>query len=133
MTAYVDASAVVKLYVEEPDSARATELLDRPWASGRHTLIEVRRALVQTLEGHELDAARARFEVDWLATNVIELEPRTCERAAELAEKTGARTLDALHLAAAERAGSGDGLPIVTFDRRLADAAHSLGWTVLGT
>jgi predicted nucleic acid-binding protein len=129
---YVDASAVVKLYVEEPDSARATELLDAIWASGRHTLVEVRRALTQTLDRHELHTARARFEADWSTVEVIELDVSTCERAAALAEETGARTLDAIHLAAAERAGADEGLPIVTFDRRLADAARSLGWTVLG-
>jgi hypothetical protein len=28
-------------------------------------------------------------------------------------------------------AGAEAGLPIVTFDRRLSDAARSLGWTVL--
>jgi hypothetical protein len=36
---------------------------------------------------------------------------------------------DALHLGAAERAGTDD-LTFVTFDRRQADAARSLGWTV---
>jgi predicted nucleic acid-binding protein len=41
------------------------------------------------------------------------------------------RTLDALHLGAAERVG-GAALPFVTFDRRLAAAARRLGWTVLG-
>jgi predicted nucleic acid-binding protein len=128
---YVDASAVVKLYVEEPDSPMASEVLDSPWASGRHTFVEVRRALAQTLEGRELDRARARFEVDWNATVVCELDASACFRAAELAETTGARTLDALHLAAAERAGADDGLTIVTFDKRMAVAARSLGWRVL--
>jgi predicted nucleic acid-binding protein len=132
VTRYVDASAVVKLYVEEPDSPRATELLDSSWASGRHTLIEVRRALAQAIADDALDVARSRFEEDWEATDVIEIDARACERAAELAEATGARTLDALHLAAAERVGAGDGLAFVTFDRRLAEAARSLGWTVLG-
>ena len=45
---------------------------------------------------------------------------------------TGCRTLDALHLAAAERSG-GRSLPIVTFDRRLAQAARSVGFTVIGS
>jgi predicted nucleic acid-binding protein len=43
----------------------------------------------------------------------------------------GARTLDALHLAAAERAG-GRSLPVLTFDVRLAEAARRLGFAVLG-
>jgi uncharacterized protein len=131
LTRYVDSSAVVKLYVQEPDSEHAASLLAEPWAAGRHTLVEVRRALVQALEGDELMLARHRFSKDWTATSVIELDEASCERAAELAESTGARALDALHLAAAEKAGGGE-LPIVTFDRRLAEAARSLGWEVLG-
>lgn len=132
MTRYVDASAVVKLYVEEPDSLRATELLDDAWATARHTRVEVRRALVQELEGAALELARRRFDDDWKATDVVELDGRVCERAAGIAEETRARTLDALHLAAAEHVGADEGLPLITFDRRLADAARALGWTVLG-
>ena len=62
---------------------------------------------------------------------IAELDEHLCERAAELAESTGARALDALHLGAADVMGGGE-LPFVTFDRRLAHAARSLGWTVLG-
>lgn len=131
MTRYVDASAVVKLYVREPDSEQAAEFLRGRWASGRHTLVEVRRALVQTLDGDELQVARERFATDWEVTSVVELDTGVCDRAAELAESTGVRSLDALHLASAEILGEGE-LPFVTFDRRLADAARSLGWTVLG-
>lgn len=44
---------------------------------------------------------------------------------------TGTRTLDALHLAAAERAG-GSALRFLTFDMRLAQAARSIGFIVVG-
>lgn len=131
MSKYVDASAIVKLYVQESDSEQAAELLRGPWATGRHTLVEVRRALAETLNGEELEIARERFAKDWGMTFVVELDDVTCENAAQLAESTGARTLDALHLGAAETLGEGK-LPFVTFDRRLAGAARSLGWQVLG-
>ena len=131
MSTYVDASAVVKLYVQESDSEQAAELLRVPWATGRHTLVEVRRALAQTLDGGELEIARERFATDWEVTFVVELDDVTCETAAQLAESTGARTLDALHLGAAVTLGDGK-LPFVTFDLRLAEAARSLGWEVLG-
>jgi predicted nucleic acid-binding protein len=49
-----------------------------------------------------------------------------------MAEATGARTLDALHLAAAQRIGGG-ALPFVTADLRQAQIARSLGWVVLGS
>jgi predicted nucleic acid-binding protein len=41
------------------------------------------------------------------------------------------RTLDALHLAAAQRVG-GPAMPFLTFDLRQAQAARSLGLTVVG-
>jgi len=56
---------------------------------------------------------------------------RVCERAGDLAETLGVRTLDAFHLGAAERAGAG-ALHFLTYDVRQAQAARSLGWTVLG-
>jgi predicted nucleic acid-binding protein len=51
--------------------------------------------------------------------------------AAAIAESTGARTLDALHLAAARRAG-GPVVAFLTFDVRQAQAARALGFTVVG-
>lgn len=131
MTLYVDASAVVKLYVDEPESKDAADHLRGQWTSGRHTLVEVRRALAQTLDGADLEVARDRFARDWERTSIIELDPGVCHRAAELAESTGVRSLDALHLAAAELLGVSEH-PFVTFDHRLAEAARSLGWEVLG-
>jgi len=131
LTLYVDASAVVKLYVREPDSHHAAELLRGQWASGRHTLVEVRRALTQALGGPRLRVARDRFASDWELTSVVELDEDVCATAAELAESTGVRALDALHLAAAELLGRHE-RSFVTFDQRLAAAARSLGWTVLG-
>ena len=131
MSLYVDASAVVKLYVHEPESDEAAELLHGPWVSGRHTLVEVRRALSQALAGPELRVARDRFASDWERTSIVELDEHVCGAAAERAESTGVRALDALHLAAAELLGR-DERSFVTFDQRLAAAARSLGWTVLG-
>jgi predicted nucleic acid-binding protein len=63
--------------------------------------------------------------------HVVELDETTCEIAADLAELTGARTLDALHLAAANRAGKG-ALTLLTFDIRQAQAARAVGLTVVG-
>lgn len=130
---YAEASAVLKLHVDEPESDHAKALLEGVhWASGRHTYVEVRRNLARLLAGTSLHEARAAFLNSWSDVEVIELAEAVVEHAAELAERTGARALDALHLGAASAAGADDGLPIVTFDRRLADAARSLGWTVLG-
>jgi len=48
-----------------------------------------------------------------------------------VAELTGVRVLDALHLAAIQRSG-GPAVPFLTFDVRQAQAARALGLTVLG-
>ena len=133
MSVYVDSSALVKLYVaeEESDVVRTLLTSEPEWWSAMHTLVEVRRALVAALEGSFLEDARDAFALDWASTHVLELNQATCASAADIAEQTGVRTLDALHLAAAQRARSDD-LTFVTFDRRLAEAARASGLTVVG-
>lgn len=133
MTLYVDSSAILKRYLSEPDSEVAESLLrsDPQLATARHTYIEVRRILFKQLKGSELDTARATFDRDWSTFEVVELGRGVCDRASEIAESTGVRTLDALHLGAALEAGGGQ-FPVATYDRRQARAARSLGWTVLG-
>ncbi len=132
---YVDTSALLKRYVLEPDSSTAERLLlaDTDWVTGAHTEVEVRRNLARVL-GNDvgaLDQAREYFDQDWAVINVVALDAQTCSTAADLAETTGARTLDALHLAAAQRAGA-PAMRMLTFDARLAQTARSLGWTVAG-
>jgi len=132
MSLYADSSALLKRYVEEPDSAAADEALQADTiVTGRHTIVEVRRNLARLLEGRDLEVARDSFRRDLDAIAIVELDAETCELAAELAEVTGARTLDALHLAAARRVG-GTELPFLTFDVRQAQAARALGFAVLG-
>jgi hypothetical protein len=130
---YVDASAFLKRYVAEPDSERAEAyLLAEPqWITARHTRIEVRRNLALLLKGRALETASKTFDDDWERTYVVALDETTCELAAEIAEATGARTLDALHLAAATRVGT-VGLSFLTFDVRQAQVARGLGIRIVG-
>ena len=130
---YVDSSAFLKRYIAEPDSERSEQYLlaDPRWITARHTRIEVRRNLARLLDGRALDAARNSFEGDWERTFIVALDEATCDLAVDVAEATGARTLDALHLAAATRIGT-PGLTFVTFDVRQAQAARSLGMVVVG-
>ncbi|HZT45025.1 MAG TPA: type II toxin-antitoxin system VapC family toxin [Gaiellaceae bacterium] len=133
MTLYVDSSALLKRYVDEPDSEAADAILraDESIVTGRHTIVEVRRNLARLLDGRELEIARDSFRRDLEAIAVVELDGETCELAAELAGVTGARSLNALHLAAARRVG-GTEIAVLTFDVRQAQVARSLGFTVLG-
>lgn len=134
MTLYVDSSALVKRYVaeDESDAVEAALLADQEWTTANHTYTEVVLAIHRRLGEVERRVARANLEHDWRRIFVIALDETVCRRAGELGIATGARSLDALHLAAAERAG-GRSVPIVTFDVRLGLAARSLGFVVIGT
>ena len=133
MSLYVDSSALLKRYVDEPDSDAADSLLrsDSLLLTARHTIVEVRRNLARLLDGRALATARSAFGRDLDALSLVELDEVTCEAAAAIAEVTGVRTLDALHLAAAQRVG-GTAVPFLTFDVRQAQAARALGLTVVG-
>ena len=135
MTLYIDASAFLKLYFDEPDSpARRGDPHRRPRVGdgtthgGRGPPESRARAAGRRVAG----GPRRQFDRDWLTVSVVEPTDNVCEAAAEIAEVTGARTLDALHLGAAREAGGG-ALPFVTFDLRQAQIARSLGWIVLGS
>ena len=132
MSNYVDSSALLKRYVEEADSAAADALLraDGALLTARHTIVEVRRNLARLLSGRALAAARAAFTDDLASISIIELDEATCESAASIAETTGVRTLDALHLAAAQRV-SELGVGFLTFDLRQAQAARAFGLMVV--
>lgn len=133
MTLYVDSSALLKRYVDEPDSDIADALLagDPDIVTGRHTLVEVRRNLARLLDARRLAAARTALATDAGSLAVVELDAGTCEAAATIAELTGVRTLDALHLGAAQRLGGAD-ITFLTFDLRQAQAARALGMRVVG-
>ena len=132
MSVYLDTSALLKRYVEEAESVlvEATMLADTTWITAQHTFVEVRRNLARVLRDRSLGQAKEFFERDWQRTHVVQLDDDTCRSAAEIAELTGTRTLDALHLAALRRAG--EGVALVTFDLRQAAAARTLGFRVIG-
>jgi predicted nucleic acid-binding protein len=133
VTLYLDSSALVKRYVleEGTEAAQGVLLSDTEWVTGRHTFVEVALAIDRRLGDAEGSAARASFERDWGRTFVVALDDTVCRRAVDIGVSTGARSMDALHLAAAERAG-GRSVPIVTFDVRLGVAARALGFAILG-
>ena len=133
MSLYVDSSALLKRYVAEDESEACERLLlgDLSWVSARHTCVEVVRDLSRLLSGTERARMKRAFAGDWKRMHVVEIDATICERAGDLAETLHVRTLDALHLAAAERVGRG-ALPFLTYDIRQAQAARSLGWSVLG-
>jgi predicted nucleic acid-binding protein len=132
VTTYVDSSALLKRYVAEADSDVADALLaaDTTLVTARHTVVEVRRNLARLLRDEDLARARAAFVADLGAVSIVELDADTCLTAAAIAESSGVRTLDALHLAAAQRVAE-PGMRFLTFDVRQAQAARALGLEVV--
>lgn len=130
MSVYVDSSALLRRYLDEPGRDTYDGVLrdDPVWVTAQHSIVEVRRNLSLQVDPRSMSAARRVFDQDWDTMIIVELDEQRCIRAAELAELTRCRSLDALHLAACESVGP---IPMVTADIRLARAALSLGWPVL--
>jgi len=133
LTVYLDSSALFKRYVREIGTTTLSKLLDDDdrWVAANHVFTEVQINLKRRLVDVDLGPASALFEEDWSRILIIGLDDRLCRRAASIGAERGVRTLDAMHLAAAERAGGAE-LTFVTFDSRLAAAARSMGFPVAG-
>jgi len=125
---YLDASALVKRYVDEAGSDAIVEAMLRAdiCAICRVGYVETVRAVAR---GGELEDV-ARAERDWRALHVIEIDEVVMEHAAELSIETGLRTLDALHLAAALSLPDAE-VVLATWDRRLHRAAREYGLKTL--
>ena len=132
MTLYVDASALMKRYVDERDSDVAEQLMgtDPVLVTSHLTEVELRRNLARLLDGEDLLRTRRQVQADLDAFALVSLDATTCSEAARIAEQTLCRSLDALHIAAARRTGGRTVL--LTFDVRQAQAARSAGLTVIG-
>jgi uncharacterized protein len=122
--AYFDSSALVKLVAREleTDAIRAYSRALAARATSLIGLIETRRAAMRR---GDVDADVLDFALGGL--EVIDLDASVAERASTVTPAL--RTLDAIHLASALELGT-DLQAIVTYDRRLAEGARSLGLAV---
>ena len=134
MTTYVDSSALLKNYFDEPDSSIADRMLssDPVLVTSWVTYVEVRRNLARQLRGAELREAKEQFSSDIDQIALVAVDEAVCRAAAQIGEQLGVRSLDAIQLASAQRLAI-PSLPFVTFDLRQAQAARSLGFVVLGS
>ncbi len=133
MTTYVDSSALMKRYVEEPDSDYAEQLLgtDPVLVTSCVTIVEVRRNLARLLDGSDLISQQMQFSADVDSFALVSCDEALATAAADVAEVVGVRSLDAIHLASAQRLRI-PSLTFLTFDLRQAQAARSLGLAVAG-
>lgn len=125
--AYVDSSALLKLALPDADTpALEADLSDRDGLlSSRLTAIECGRTLVREARRKPLYTLEDLLE----GLVLLEITPAIGERASSVAPPV-LRTLDAIHLATALSLDD-PSLEIITYDRRLADAARAQGLTVV--
>jgi predicted nucleic acid-binding protein len=124
---YLDASALVKLIVVEPESGALRRYLgERPRIiSSRIVEVELRRAVARQ---DEIDAGD-RVSSLIATVELLELDGEVARRAGELTPAT-LRSLDAIHLASAlVIAPEVDA--VVAYDTRLAAAARAAGLAVV--
>jgi uncharacterized protein len=127
---YLDASAIVKLATDEPESAvlRAWLSSSSPRVTSRLSTVEVARAL-RRLGEESVALGRVAVEEAFRSVAIVELDAAIAARAASLSPTT-LRSLDAVHLASALSFGD-EVSTLVTYDARLADAARAAGLEVV--
>lgn len=123
--AYVDASALTKLILDEPDSTTM-----RRWYVGSERVLCSRIGIVETRRAvgrSKHDAAH--LDVILRSVEVVEFDADIARQASMIAPAT-LNTLDAIHLASAVRLGEAVDA-FVTYDNRLAEAARAAGLPVI--
>jgi predicted nucleic acid-binding protein len=132
VTVALDASGVLARYLTGAagDAARAAMGADPVWCASALALTEA-LMVVDHLDVEQAGREELRRAIrdDWERIHVVPVDGRCLDRAAELGRTQPLRTVDALHLAAADR------LPrpvtYVTFDPRQIPVALSLGYEVV--
>ena len=119
---YLDSSALVKLVIDEGETPALRQYLTARPAQASSALAKVE--LVRNVRPYgDLAMIRARRLLQQL--RLIAVDDALLDDAARIAGPT-LRTLDAIHVAAA-RAILLDLEALVTYDRRMAEAARALG------
>lgn len=129
---YADTSALVKLVVREAESDAIEAEVSR-WdriATSDITAIELPRATARARADGRVGVADSRVVLELLAALVIVPTTDDVRALAATMEPVELRTLDAIHLAAALALGD-DLAAVLTYDRRMADAARSRGIDVV--
>ena len=138
MNAYVDASALVKLVLDEresDDTAASWVEIDEPYAS-LVEYVELRAALAAAQRaGRQLRSGmtgtEAAMRETWEEVTPVYFDEAVARTAGALAERHQLRALDAIHLASALLVAGSDRFAFLSFDVRLRAAAAAEGFVVL--
>ena len=134
MTLALDTTALLGRFLTGPHRQVVLDAMadDPVWCASALALAEA-LPLIDRVSPTPIEADRLRRALrdDWERVHVVPVDALCLDRAAELAREQPLRTVDALHLAAADR------LPppvrFVTFDPRQIPVALALGLDVIST
>ena len=134
MTLFLDTTALLARYLDGPARPVVLEAMhaDTVWCASALALSES-LMLVDRLGDDPVrtDELRRALRDDWERTHVVPVDQRCLDRAAELGRTQPVRTVDAIHLAAADRLPRP--LTFITFDPGQIPVAMSLGFEVQST
>ena len=122
---YLDASALVKLVIREPESRPLAS-----WLGRRDDIVSCSLARTEVVRAARPSGNGARRRAERLIDEIelIQLDDELLDLAGEL--EPALRSLDAIHLAAALELGE-ELEALVTYDARMARGAESLGLRVV--
>jgi len=131
MTLFLDSTALLARYLDGPsrDAALAAMAADHDWCASTLALSEA-LMVVDRLgdDASRTDELRRAMRDDWERIHVVPVDQRCLDRAAELGRTQPVRTVDAIHLAAADRLPRP--LTFLTFDPGQIPVAMALGYDV---
>ncbi len=134
MTLFLDTTALLARFLEGPARPVVLDAMrsDRDWCASALALSEA-LMLVDRLgdDPERTDELRRAIRDDWERINVVPVDQRCLDRAAELGRTQPVRTVDAIHLAAADRLPRP--LTYATFDPGQIPVALSMGYEVVST
>ena len=134
MTIALDTTALLARYLDGPFRAVILDAMDRDhdWCASAVAFSEA-MMLVDRLgdDPTRTDQLRGAIRDDWERIHVVPVDQRCLDRAAELGRTQPLRTVDAIHLAAADRLPHP--LRFATFDPAQIPVAMGLGFDVLST
>lgn len=134
MTLFLDTTALLGRFLDGPARPVVLDAMGRDpdWCASALALSEA-LMLVDRLgdDPARIDELRRALRDDWERVHVVPVDQLCLDRAAELGRTQPVRTVDAIHLAAADRLPRP--LTFVTFDPGQIPVALALGYEVVST